>query len=489
LQPKALYDLQVDPYEMTNLVSHPAYQTTRDQLWSQLVAEMEATEDPLRCVTHPAIHVTPSTMDRSVTVHINPDNDQFTVANGGAGTLSYTISDDASWLNVSPASGVSTGEADSISIIYDTEDLSPGDYSSTISIESANAINSPQTVVVTVHVGLAPLLNRVAVDLGGHLDTDVGQDNEAGLSRPLPEPADGETIYKLVEGRYCRRNSDPAAGDHYIYFSVDNAYAWQGNRPDLYITVDYQDKGSGSIVLECDSTSGAYAQGGIINLTATDTWKQHTFHVSNAYFGDRQSSAADFRLYRSSGYLLVDLVQVGESAPAPAQIQVSPSSLKRLVRQGDNAPNDVLHVTNGGGGKLVYVLGGETAWLDLSPDTGTNVGESDTIQAAYQAAALPPGDYTALITVADPNAANSPQAVNLMLRVMTAAGMLADFDDDGDVDEDDAADFVSCAAGPMVPQPDPACHDADLDDDSDVDQTDFGILQRCMAGPDRSPGC
>ena len=489
LQPEALYDLQVDPYEMTNLVNNAGYQTIRNQLWDRLLAELEVTEDPLRCVTHPTIAVNPSTLDRNVTVYANPPDDLFTVANGGAGTLSYTIVEETPWLSVSPSLGTSTGEADPISIGYDTESLTPGDYSASIRVESVHAINSPRTVVVTIHVGLPSSMDRVAVDLAGHLDTDLGQDNEFGLRRPVPESADGETVDKLVGGRYCRRNSDPPGGDHYIYFRVDNAYAWQGNRPDVYITFEYQDKGTGSITLEYDSTTGAYAEGGTVNLTATDGWKQQTFHVTDAWFSDRQTGAADFRLYRPSGYLLIDLVQVGESPPPPAEIQNSATVLKRLVRQGDNLPNDVLQVTNAGGGKLVYALAEETSWLDLAPVNGTNIGESDTIQVAYQVASLAPGDHATTVTVADPNAGNSPQSLVVNVRVMTPLGELADFDNDGDIDGDDLDVFVDCAAGALVPQTDPACQDPDLDDDGDVDQTDFGVLQRCIAGPDEFPGC
>jgi len=67
----------------------------------------------------------------------------------------------------------------------------------------------------------------------------------------------------------------------------------------------------------------------------------------------------------------------------------------------------------------------------------------------------------------------------------------ADFDQDGDVDDDDYGHFEACASGPAIEQNDPSCEDADLDGDSDVDQSDFGVFQRCISGPDKlaNPAC
>jgi hypothetical protein len=59
--------------------------------------------------------------------------------------------------------------------------------------------------------------------------------------------------------------------------------------------------------------------------------------------------------------------------------------------------------------------------------------------------------------------------------------MPADFDRDGDVDNDDVDTFILCAGGAAVPLS-PACAFADLDYDGDGDQADYGIVQRCISG-------
>ncbi|MBN1510819.1 MAG: SUMF1/EgtB/PvdO family nonheme iron enzyme, partial [Phycisphaerae bacterium] len=57
----------------------------------------------------------------------------------------------------------------------------------------------------------------------------------------------------------------------------------------------------------------------------------------------------------------------------------------------------------------------------------------------------------------------------------------ADFDNDGDVDNDDYDAFEACASAPAVLLT-PGCEAKDQDGDEDVDQADFSIFQRCMSG-------
>lgn len=59
-----------------------------------------------------------------------------------------------------------------------------------------------------------------------------------------------------------------------------------------------------------------------------------------------------------------------------------------------------------------------------------------------------------------------------------------DFDRDCDVDANDLAIFMGCAAGPGVPHDgSPTCRQADANTDADVDQDDFGAFQRGYSGP------
>jgi len=108
---------------------------------------------------------------------------------------------------------------------------------------------------------------------------------------------DGNTEPYTIGGIDARRTL--ASDDYYMYFSVADSWAFQGTRPQLAITIIYYDGGTGYLELQYDSTANPYKSGGIVNLTNTNTWKQFTFNVSDAYFGNRENGGADFRIARN----------------------------------------------------------------------------------------------------------------------------------------------------------------------------------------------
>ncbi len=83
----------------------------------------------------------------------NAPSDTFTIKNCKGGTLNYTITTDANWITCSPASGTSTGEADTITVNYNTSNLNVGNYNGTITISDPSSMNSPQTISVNLNVG------------------------------------------------------------------------------------------------------------------------------------------------------------------------------------------------------------------------------------------------------------------------------------------------------------------------------------------------
>jgi hypothetical protein len=74
------------------------------------------------------------------------------VRNTGGGTLTYTITDNRAWMSCTPGAGSSTGEWDSITVVYDTDALAAGTYTGTITISDPAATNNPQSVQVTLTV-------------------------------------------------------------------------------------------------------------------------------------------------------------------------------------------------------------------------------------------------------------------------------------------------------------------------------------------------
>lgn len=78
------------------------------------------------------------------------DSTVFDIWNTGVGTLSYTLTWDETWVDVSPTSGSSTGEHDPITVTIDTTGFEAGSsYTSEIQIDS-NGGNKVFTVKVNI---------------------------------------------------------------------------------------------------------------------------------------------------------------------------------------------------------------------------------------------------------------------------------------------------------------------------------------------------
>ncbi len=82
----------------------------------------------------------------------NPSTQIFKIRNSGAGTLSYQISKDQDWINVSPSSGDSTGEWDDIEVSVDISNLPWGIYQGYVTVMSEYTLNSPQTIRIDLNI-------------------------------------------------------------------------------------------------------------------------------------------------------------------------------------------------------------------------------------------------------------------------------------------------------------------------------------------------
>ena len=80
--------------------------------------------------------------------------------------------------------------------------------------------------------------------------------------------------------------------------------------------------------------------------------------------------------------------------------------------------------------------------------------------------------------------ANSPQSIAVNLDVIA----FADFDSDGDVDQEDFGRFQKCLTDFGIPYA-PGCLAGDSNGDGAVDFQDAPAFINCMNGPNRPPGC
>jgi hypothetical protein len=98
----------------------------------------------------PVLAITPSSLTFAATVGgAAPPAQGVTVSNTGGGTLSFTATDDQTWLSASPASGSAPG---TVNVSVDPTGLAAGTYTGTVTIAAAGATGSPKTVAVTFTV-------------------------------------------------------------------------------------------------------------------------------------------------------------------------------------------------------------------------------------------------------------------------------------------------------------------------------------------------
>jgi Concanavalin A-like lectin/glucanases superfamily/Viral BACON domain len=129
----------------------------------------------------------------------NPPSQSFAVWDSSSTPLSYTITTNASWLSVSPASGTSSGATNLHLVSYSAAGLTAGVYSASITIAATNTLNSPQSVAVSLYVnrtvsgllGWWPLNEAggsIAYDSSGNTNTGAfaGVQWLGGLLGPAP---------------------------------------------------------------------------------------------------------------------------------------------------------------------------------------------------------------------------------------------------------------------------------------------------------------
>jgi uncharacterized protein (TIGR03437 family) len=136
-------------------------------------------------------------------------------------------------------------------------------------------------------------------------------------------------------------------------------------------------------------------------------------------------SGAEIPLVVSIGGLRANVATIAVES-APPTILLSQSGLLFTgVEGGPGLPSQRFGVLNTGTGNLNWTAEASTlsgdGWLSVSPSSGTSSGGSatfPTVVAAVSQTGLAAGSYSGSIVVRAPGAANSPQTVTVILRVL-----------------------------------------------------------------------
>jgi hypothetical protein len=284
---------------------------------------------------------------------------------------------------------------------------------------------------------------------------------------------DGDTAPATIGGRSCRVNVNPAQ-DFYFYFSVADAWAYQGSKPNVYISMDYYDTGTGSLSLQYDSIGPDFSfyYKNVVGptYTNTNTWKHYTWHVTDANFGNRQNGGADFRIAAPVGKTFyLDVVRVSISQPAaPIIATVTPNP--------DPLPAATAYTK-----QLSLTQGSPTpTWLLTAPGTTLSINTNGFV-SGWTPGAGTFGDFAVQAQAINSEGSDTE---SWTIRVLSRF----DLDLDGDVDASDFAILQRCFSGDTLPYLS-GCGSDDFDGDGDVDTSDFTTFLPCMHGPDQVPGC
>ncbi len=142
----------------------------------------------------------------------------FLIRNIGGGTMNWTVTDDADWLDCNPENGTNFGV---VTVSVNATSLSPKTYTGTITITDTNAINSPKTIAVTLTVYNPG--GGLPVQPFGFFETPV---NGAEVKSSVPVTGWALDDIEVVSVKLYRE-----AGPNLIY--IGDALFVEGARPDV----------------------------------------------------------------------------------------------------------------------------------------------------------------------------------------------------------------------------------------------------------------
>lgn len=113
----------------------------------------------------PAALVVSTTTLAATTAQGGSATQSFTIRNGGGGTLTWSVSEGASWLSLLPTSGSATTETDTVTASFAAGSLAVGTYTATIGVAASGLPSKSISVTLTVTAGARLTLSASAVAL------------------------------------------------------------------------------------------------------------------------------------------------------------------------------------------------------------------------------------------------------------------------------------------------------------------------------------
>lgn len=288
----------------------------------------------------------------------NPTAQALTISNTGGGTLTWSASDNAAWLTLSPASGAGSGTVTATATLGT---LTTGTYNGTITLSATGA--SPASIPVVFTVTAAPVPPAIGT-------------SPTSLS------------FAATQG-----GTNPAAQTLTISNTGGGTLTWSASDNASWLTISPA-SGTGNGTAAMNVTTGTLTAGsytGTVTIVATGATS-----------------------------VTVPVTFTVATPSVPPAISLTPTSLSYTATQGGaNPAGQTLNIRNSGGGTLTWSISDNAAWLTLSPATGTTTTETDPVTVSINTAGLAPNTYNGLITVSGTGVTS--QTVSVALTVSAAA--------------------------------------------------------------------
>jgi len=322
----------------------------------------------------------------------DPAPQTFRIQNTGGGEMVWQVSADEEWVLVSPKSGANIGSPELVEVSIGSDGMTPGNYTTMVTVEAPGAENSPQTVSIKFTITERPPVLVVS-------PSALSFQMEEGGASPSPKT-------------FAIRN----AGGREMQWQASAEESWVHLTP-----VSGTNVGTSQFVQVSISSVGL-APG---NHDATVTVEAP----------DAENSPQTVNIG-----LLIKVVK--------PELHVSPEVLEFTTRRGGGNPASqtftVVAISPSG---ITWVATENASWLSLNPTTDTNQGEEDVVVASVNKAGLDLGTYEADIIVRDAQRPTFRASVHVILRVEPIR-VLKDYTtiQDG-IDAAEAGDVILVPAG------------------------------------------
>jgi len=234
--------------------------------------------------------------------------------------------------------------------------------------------------------------------------------------RPAFNFPDGAWLVTTLAGREAAYPDITATpNSHFIYLDVSNAFI-HATPSEVWVTIEYFDGGTDQWSLDYDSVNDPYTSPESVELQNTGQWKRHTFHLTDAYFGGRESGAADMRLidnYWVDGQVnYFGRIWISKSAPDnQAPDLAGLNDVELMVGQVIEIP---VSTTDPDGDLILLTLDRDSGFVTLT-DNGDGTG---VLRLAPIGADLQPCPYFIRIIATDTGNPALSDSVSLQVKIL-----------------------------------------------------------------------